>query len=247
MSPFEGESGPVRLSGYLGRPDLARSRTSGLYLFVNSRPVSDRLLVRAVISAYQARLAGGRYPMAVIFLRIDPDLVDVNVHPAKAEVRFRRPGDVFAAASEIMKEALGESFRPFPRQEKPYPASPAPGRSQGVRESTFWESNPSFTNAEPAVFVRRTPCPNGIRNPFRPKTITRPIYPSGRKPDPNRTRIRFPGPWISDPSDSYTGPISWPKDGKGSMSWINTPLTKEFCTNALKPNFPPGRFPPRPC
>ena len=112
MFPFDGRQGDARLSGFLGRPDLDRSRTSGLYLFVNGRPVSDRLLVRAVLEAYRSRLSSGRYPVAVIFLDLDPELVDVNVHPAKAEVRFRRPGDVFGAVADVLGRVLSETFRP---------------------------------------------------------------------------------------------------------------------------------------
>ncbi|MEW5722543.1 MAG: DNA mismatch repair endonuclease MutL [Thermodesulfobacteriota bacterium] len=112
MFPFSGRSGEVELSGFLGHPGFERARTSHLHLYVGGRPVRDRLLVRAVLEAYRGRLPGGRYPAAVVFLEIDPGLVDVNVHPAKAEVRFRRPNEVYAAAVEIMTQALSETPRP---------------------------------------------------------------------------------------------------------------------------------------
>lgn len=82
----------VRLTGHAGLPTLNRNTTKHQYLFVNGRPVTDRLLTGAVRGAYQDFLARGRHPLVALFVDIDPQLVDVNVHPAKAEVRFREIG-----------------------------------------------------------------------------------------------------------------------------------------------------------
>jgi len=79
----------VRLTGYAGVPTLNRPTSQGQYLFVNGRPVRDRLLLGAVRGAYQDFLASNRHPMVALFLELPSRLVDVNVHPAKAEVRFR--------------------------------------------------------------------------------------------------------------------------------------------------------------
>ncbi|GEQ97097.1 hypothetical protein JCM17844_07340 [Iodidimonas gelatinilytica] len=79
----------LRLKGFAGLPTYSRGNAQQQYLFVNGRPVKDRLLVGAVRGAYADFLARDRHPVLVLFLELDPHAVDVNVHPAKAEVRFR--------------------------------------------------------------------------------------------------------------------------------------------------------------
>jgi DNA mismatch repair protein MutL len=79
----------IRLSGFAGLPTLNRATASMQYLFVNGRPVRDRLLQGAIRGAYQDFLARDRHPLVALFLDCPPELVDVNVHPAKAEVRFQ--------------------------------------------------------------------------------------------------------------------------------------------------------------
>lgn len=79
----------VRLHGYVGLPTLNRATATHQYLFVNGRPVKDRLLVGAIRGAYQDFLARDRHPLVALFVDLPPEDVDVNVHPAKAEVRFR--------------------------------------------------------------------------------------------------------------------------------------------------------------
>ena len=155
MFPFQDESGPLTLSGFLGTPETERSRTGGLYLYVLGRPVSDRLLTRAVMESYKGRLSPGKYPTGVIKIELDPQMVDVNVHPAKAEVRFRQPHDVFNAVTAILTRALSENLRPAPTQARPWSPPPPPDRrtdyysrqdripmepESGVAESLTWES-----------------------------------------------------------------------------------------------------------
>ena len=94
------------LSGFAGLPTLNRGNASHQYLFVNGRPVRDKLLYGAVRGAYRDFLAHDRHPLLALFLDVPPEAVDVNVHPAKTEVRFRDPGLVRGLIVSALKHAL---------------------------------------------------------------------------------------------------------------------------------------------
>jgi len=105
----------LRLSGWLGLPEAARSQADIQYLFLNGRPVRDRLLVHAVRQAYQDRVYPGRQPAYVLELALDPELVDVNVHPTKQEVRFREPRVVHDFVARYLGRTLaGPELVPGP-------------------------------------------------------------------------------------------------------------------------------------
>jgi DNA mismatch repair protein MutL len=96
----------VRLSGYAGLPTYSRGNAAHQYLFVNGRPVRDRLLQGALRAAYADFLARDRHPVAALYVELDPTFVDVNVHPAKAEVRFRDPALVRGLIIGALRHAL---------------------------------------------------------------------------------------------------------------------------------------------
>lgn len=104
--PVDAERDGIRLSGYAGVPTLNRANAAMQYLFVNGRPVKDRLLIGAVRGAYADFLSRDRHPLVALFLDIEPRAVDVNVHPAKAEVRFRDAGLVRGLIVGALKHAL---------------------------------------------------------------------------------------------------------------------------------------------
>lgn len=107
--PIEASGGDMQLSGFAGLPTLNRNTAAWQYLFVNGRPVRDRLLLGALRGGYADVLASGRYPMAALFLDLPPANVDVNVHPAKAEVRFRDAGAVRSLIVSAIRQALSNS------------------------------------------------------------------------------------------------------------------------------------------
>ncbi|MEC7522107.1 MAG: DNA mismatch repair endonuclease MutL [Myxococcota bacterium] len=109
LNAIEGTRDGVSVVALLGAPERARAGAGGLHLFVNRRPVKDRALSRAVAFAYGSVLPPGRYPVGVVYVDVDPEEVDVNVHPQKAEVRFARGRDVLDAITRTLASGLGTS------------------------------------------------------------------------------------------------------------------------------------------
>jgi DNA mismatch repair protein MutL len=107
-TPIMAERETVRLSGFAGLPTYNRANAQSQFLFVNGRAVKDRLLLGAVKGAYADYLARDRHPAVALFLSCDPEFVDVNVHPAKAEIRFRDSGLVRGLIVGALKAALHE-------------------------------------------------------------------------------------------------------------------------------------------
>ena len=97
---------PLRLDGLAGSPHDSRRARDGIRLFVNGRPVQDRKLGWAVQDAYRDWLPRGRFPLAVVRLTLPPDAVDVNVHPAKAQVQLRDPDRAFGLLQRALRETL---------------------------------------------------------------------------------------------------------------------------------------------
>lgn len=133
LDAFVAESGPLRISGHLSPPALARNETSGLWLFVNGRFVRDRMLQRAAIEGYQLAFPEG-HPTALLYLDLDPAQVDVNVHPQKLEVRFADAQGVFAALREavaVAADRLRAQLSPKMVQKLPLRSSPHVGGDDG--------------------------------------------------------------------------------------------------------------------
>ena len=106
------EGGKLAIEGYAGLPTMSRANSLAQYLFVNGRPVRDKLLIGVVRAAYADYLPRERHPVVALFVTVDPHEVDVNVHPAKAEVRFRDGGLVRSFLIRTLQEALArESSR----------------------------------------------------------------------------------------------------------------------------------------
>jgi DNA mismatch repair protein MutL len=108
---IDSEREGVRVTGLAGLPTLSRANSLGQYLFVNGRPVRDKLLFGAVRAAYADYLPRDRHPVLVLFVALEPREVDVNVHPAKSEVRFRNAGLVRGLIVRALKDALGREGR----------------------------------------------------------------------------------------------------------------------------------------
>jgi len=108
--PLDAARERVRLHGFAGLPTWHRANASAQYLFVNGRPVRDKLFAGAIRAAYIDHMPAGRYPALVLFVACDPGEVDVNVHPAKAEVRFRDSGLVRGLLIGALKQTLAAAL-----------------------------------------------------------------------------------------------------------------------------------------
>ncbi len=148
---IELERGPARLTGVAGLPTFNRGVADHQYLFVNGRPVKDRLLVGAVRGAYADMLARDRHAVLALFLDVPPEEVDVNVHPAKTEVRFRDPSFIRGFIVSGLRHALEGAGQKTAQT----PAAPA---------MAAWTSEPIAPSAPvPSLFARQyAPSPNRV-------------------------------------------------------------------------------------
>ncbi|WP_118135382.1 DNA mismatch repair endonuclease MutL [Oceanicella sp. SM1341] len=156
--PIDAERDGLRLTGYAALPTYSRGSSVQQFLFVNGRPVQDKVLTGALRAAYSDFLSRDRYPAAALFLDIEPERVDVNVHPAKSEVRFREPGIArglivsallhalagagHRAATTVSSAALG-AFRPEGRPAAPWPSRGGytpPPRPSAEALATGWQA-----------------------------------------------------------------------------------------------------------
>jgi DNA mismatch repair protein MutL len=155
-------AGAPMVAGMVSQPRISRGSRDGMVLAVNGRPISARSLIYALEECYQGRLERGRHPIAVIDIAIDPGLVDVNVHPAKKEVRFRDEGAIFAALQRAVRSAL-DGTDPF--RYRPSGAS---------AESSTFVAGPQLAlhDAPAAVAPAET-------NGHAPATVLRPIGQAG--------------------------------------------------------------------
>ena len=126
LAACRGERGPLSVEAYLSRPERARPGAGSLSIFVNGRHVRDRTLARSIALAYGSVLEAGRFPLGVAYLDLPPDLVDVNVHPQKTEVRF---ADGRAISDALYKLVMGSVVTAF--------GLPDPGGYRGKKQKLF--------------------------------------------------------------------------------------------------------------
>ncbi len=148
MHFFESRNGGVGATGYAGDPDFNRPNARGIYLYVNRRPVRDRMLSHAVMESYRNLIPRERYPVALLFIELAPSEVDVNVHPGKWEVKF-------ADSEGVHRRVIGAIRGMLERA--PWLLSASNGRETGVREAL-----PGYPLGE-----EKTPFPVSFPGSFR--------------------------------------------------------------------------------
>jgi DNA mismatch repair protein MutL len=167
--------GALRLSGFYSKPELQKLNRNSIYIFINKRLIRDRLLMHAITEAYRNVIPPTSYPVALLFLEMPPEEVDVNVHPAKTEVRFRQQNLVHDFVRDSLRTALIEA-RPvagFQAAQQapnatpsliPVPASALPG----APDSEPITASAAYSEAEPFHLTSRRPAPVSGSLPFVP-------------------------------------------------------------------------------
>lgn len=161
------DTGPdrLRIDGVVAQPSLNRPTSGGVHLLVGGRPVSSRALLEAVRAAYREFLPKGRFPVGVLWLQLDPALVDVNVHPQKREVRFAHEREV----ADALRRAVARALRAGPGTAEPPQVAGVPGGA-GL------EGGPSLPAAP------RPPEPESLGLPARPGVQRRLLEPGAAPP-----------------------------------------------------------------
>ncbi|MBE0689579.1 MAG: DNA mismatch repair protein MutL, partial [Anaerolineae bacterium] len=178
-----GENERIRVYGYTSAPSLNRADRSRITLFVNGRWIVDNSLTYAVIQAYHTLLMTGRYPVAVLMIQMPPEDVDVNVHPTKAEVRFRNGDAVFSAIQKAVRRAVIEQAQTPGIFAGRFSAAGGTGRTWGDRYEAA-QLDLSLDLTEPGQHARKqhqeapypdetdpTAIPYGPGVPAKPRTL----------------------------------------------------------------------------
>jgi len=205
LIPIASEEPGLRLSGLIGRPGVGRSTRHEMIVFVNARPVDSRALNYALIESYSESLPKGRYPLAFVFFECDPAAVDVNVHPAKREIRFRSEAQVrgFVIRSVLqtlrtLADPRGDERGggiPAAVQDVPPGAGPAAARVNPLSPVAAW--SPAATSAVASVLAAPAPAmasapPSALRSlPPPPAPVAPP--PALRSPSPAAPAWTFVG------------------------------------------------------
>ncbi|MFK7744330.1 MAG: DNA mismatch repair endonuclease MutL [Roseobacter sp.] len=163
--PIDAEREGLHLTGFAALPTYSRGSAVAQYLFVNGRPVRDKLLVGALRGAYFDFLSRDRHPVAALFIDCDPSLVDVNVHPAKSEVRFREPGLARGLIVSALRHALADAGH---------------RASTTVADATLGAMTPEVTTARVYQMDRPSRGPSGFAVPPQPTAFQEVAAPFGQ-------------------------------------------------------------------
>ena len=205
MVPVDYEEGGIRVSGLVARPGLTRASRRDQRFFVNGRPAAAESVYAGVRDAYQSLVMKGRYPPAVLYLELDAGRVDVNVHPAKREVRFREPALVCQAVAAAVRRALRAlAMEPAAM---PLPPGPAP------------RLTPPAAGGQPAATPPAEPAPLLFSPPSSPLPgvlPSVPFLPSVPSSAPVSVSAPAPVPLAESAAPAAPGPAA--ESGAGGVS-----------------------------
>ncbi len=214
LATVDAQDRGVKVQGWISPPGFHRS-SSAMYLYVNGRFVKDPVVRRAVTEGYRGLLPKGRYPVVVLSIEVDPGSVDVNVHPAKTEVRFARARDVSQVVSTALRDALQESSR-IQWEDKPVRVRPErkPTVEAMPQKGLFDQPHADAAATLPGA-PGRDPVPVSVRVPDHGEPMTSAL-PGGSGVDPVPVPVPVPVPengerqTSAQPTTSFGNPIPAP-------------------------------------
>jgi len=174
---FRAGEPPWALHGYVSPPELSFRDRNHLYLFVNGRAVRDRLLLAALAEGWEGFFPKGAYPAAVLFLDIPPEAVDVNVHPTKAEVRFREPQRIFPWVSRALREAWSQmrgelpSVLDLPPRPLELELDQPPRSPVAAGHTHLWAREPAGGAYQALAAAFAPPVERGVAEPFHAPSV----------------------------------------------------------------------------
>ena len=202
----------VVVEGFAGAPSLTRANALGQYLFVNGRPVRDKLIIGAVRAAYSDYLPRDRHPVLALFVTLDPREVDANVHPAKTEVRFRDAGLVRALIVHALKDGLAREGQRSAAASVDGATSRRSARASRRRAANWdWRRSPSYPIAGRAAMDRRDRHSPSASRPASTSARRAPMCAATRRRRPIRSTVRS-----ARRARRSTRPISWRRPATAS-------------------------------
>jgi len=196
--PFH-EEDALRIWGFIGAPGVSRATRADQHIFVNRRPIEHRGLNRAILEGYHTALMKGRFPVCALFIECDPALVDVNVHPAKREVKFRLELQVRTAVTQAVRQALLR----YAAGEGAEPARLASRGESGAASGEERGAAPAPPAESPAPTEQELKLPGDVLARLRPRREEIPRTP--RSEAESRLPTAFPGTRSPEP---ISGPAS---------------------------------------
>ena len=217
----------VRLWGLIGSPGVSRSTREEQHLFVNRRPVENRGLNHALLEGYHTALMKGRFPVCCLFLEIDPAAVDVNVHPAKREVKFRDERAVRGFVARAVRDALLGYHRTGDAQPSAMaPQTPPPPAPRPAFPVVEWLAAKRPVGGVGDEAVSNEPglpgFPAPAMTPLAPKPAPLPLSFLQREPPSNRTEV--PEPESQSPVTNLQSAIRNPQSAPSSTPLLSVPL-----------------------
>jgi DNA mismatch repair protein MutL len=233
---------PIRVFGYTSLPTLTRANRSDIDIFVNRRYVEDRSVTHAIVQAYHTLLPVGRYPLAVIFVEIDPAQVDVNVHPQKVQVRFVDERAVFSAVQKAVRRAIVTVAPP--------PTLVLPAAAPVTTDETWEWTEPESFNA--STWVEERPVDRLVDRPADGRPTARPAEQSAfdlYTPPPHRAMtppVSTNGAAPFNRTATSTTPAQWQEPDRPITQSPSHPVTqpesqREVQVTAQKRQIPPLR------